>query len=333
MIYSSVIGRSSMPFQFFLGGRGIGKTYSALEDVAREGSPCTMWARRYAEEMAEICESGLFVNLQQNGKALDMHAEMAKKGTVGKIYRGDDPVGYCTGISNFAKKRGIDYPDVERIIVDEISPEEHRPFFRGEGKALFNMYESINRNREFDGRPPVQMICLSNCIKLSTPAFLQIPGFIEALQQMIARHEYRRTLKDQCCYIEIMDNKVFAQAKSQTALYRLLGTKSEITRSNINNEFVKDDFSVVRSRKSVNINEYVPLIKYLDLSIFRHKSSGEFYVSDEDSSAPLKLVESQRELLKRHFGIDFRCAVAARKIKFASYDLYILMCSILDYKL
>lgn len=333
MIYSSVIGRSTMPFQFYLGGRGIGKTFSCLEDVAKEGTPCTMWARRYAEEMEQICESGLFANLQKKGKALDMTSRMKKKSTVGEILRGDEVVGYCTGVSAFAKKRGIDYPQVQRIIVDEISPEEHRPYFRGEGKALFNMYESINRNREFDGEPPVQLICLSNCIKLSTPAFLQIPGFIASVQDMIAKREFRRTLKEQCCYIEIMDNKAFAEAKSKTALYRLLGENSEITRSNVRNEFVKDDFTVVRPRKSVSINEYIPIIKYMDISIYQHKSTGDYYVSGEDSSAPLKLVESQHDLLKRHFGIPFRCAIAARRIKFASYDLFILLCSLLDYKL
>lgn len=332
MIYSTVIGRSDMPFQLFLGGRGIGKTFSALEDVANNTEECTLWCRRYGDEMADVCEGGLFTALQAKGKALNMRAEMKKTAAIGYIYRDDEKVGYVTGISCFAKKRGVDYPDITRIIVDEISPEEHRPYFKGEGKALLNMYESINRNRELDGKNPVKLIMMSNCVKLDTPIFLTIPNLLKKIQTMISTGERRHTDRDMGLYIEIMENIELSEKKSKTALYKLLGTKSEITRSNVENSFVKDDLTVVRKRKNVNIQEYDPVMMYGDISIYEHKSNGAYYVSREESSAKLKFVESQKDLFRKTFAIEFRCAIARREIFFSDYDLYILIAQLMGYK-
>lgn len=331
MKYSTIVGRSNMPFQFFLGGRGIGKTYSALEEIANNKDMCAMWARRIGDEMAEVCDSGLFSGLQKNGKALNMSADYTASRGIGHIYRDDAAVGYTAGISLFAKKRGVDYPDITHIFVDELSPEEHRPYYKGEGRALMNMYESINRNRELDGAPPVYLICLSNCVRLDTPIFLTL-GIVPIIQRMIESGQQRCTIPERCLYIEIMENLEVSSAKSQTALYRLLGESSTITKANLKNQFVFDDLSIVKPRRGIKLGEYLPLIQYGDIAICIHKSNETYYCYEGECSAATRYEAQETQLFCRNFAFAFKIAAQSHDLYVDKYSTFIFLAQVLNYK-
>ncbi len=319
-----------MPFQFFLGGRGIGKSFSALQEIAENKDICAIWARRLDTEIDSVCAGDLFSSLKKKGKALDMTADYSKTKGIGRIYRDEEPVGYTTGVSTFSKIRGVDYPEITHMFIDELSPEEHRPYYKGEGRATFNMYETINRNRELEGEPPLIMIAMSNAVRLDTPVFLTL-GIVTVIQDMIRRGQKKYTSRERGLYIEIMENIEVSQAKSQTALYKLLGGDSTITKANLDNKFVFDDLSLVANKK-IPIDEYLPMYQYGDVAIYQHKSNSKYYCAIKRSTAPVVFDEQETQTFQRAFAFGFKMAVQSHTILFDDYSTFIRLAQVLNYK-
>ena len=65
-------------------------------------------------------------------------------------------------LSTFGNLRGVDFSDVDMIFFDEFVPQKNARPIKAEAEAFFNLYETVNRNRELDGRPPVRVLMLSN---------------------------------------------------------------------------------------------------------------------------------------------------------------------------
>ena len=71
-------------------------------------------------------------------------------------------VGYAAALSTFGKFRGADFSDVEVIIFHEFINTTPFNNIKNEANMLFNLIETVNRNRELDGDEPVKVILLSN---------------------------------------------------------------------------------------------------------------------------------------------------------------------------
>lgn len=326
-IYSTVIGRSEMPFQLFVGTRGVGKTYSALkemhtqETLVREPDARFIYMRRTEKDIQRMLsrkneDKNPFKKLNKN-EGWTIHAEFVSSESTGYIYKDkEDPTslyGYMLPLSVFGSMRSVDFSDVDIVIFDEFIPEKAL-MSNNLGEAFLHFYETVNRNRELEGKPPLTVILMGNAIALDNDILLAM-GVISTMSNMVAKGQKRLTNKERGFYIEIMENLDFQKRKGETALYKLTrGTSFE--KQALFNEFTVDDFRPV---KDVPLKEYNPLFMFGDFCVFEHKSNGELYIAKKKMSGVVHFEELDADVMYWRFAPKYRQAVLMRLVKYDDY--------------
>ena len=245
-------------FYVFLGGRGVGKTYSAL-DWARcdwqENDKGFVLLRRTDEERKLGALFNPFEQINADKGSMIVTSSLGSKVT--GFYKGmvteegvkadGAPIGYLLALSTIAGVRGLglNMDFVDKIIYDEFIAEQHVRNLKNEGEAILNAYETINRNREMLGRDPAKMIFLANSNSLANPLFITL-GIVREVERMLAQGKSGIIDKKRRLAIFFLDDAEFHAEKQRTALYELAG-RSDFSSMALNNEFSHDDFSNVRS--------------------------------------------------------------------------------------
>lgn len=257
-------------FNIIIGGRGIGKTYSAIdyiigsrqrfiymrntdvqikESATDFGNPFKKWALDHARDI-RICNEG--------------------KHAVVREYFDDEykTLGYAAALSTSGNLRGVDLSDVDYILFDEFI--EMQPPRFDQYETFIKFYETVNRNREILGADPVRVIMLSNAQKLNNGILAGL-GLIPVIESMIRTGQ--RSYRAPEIFLQLPKSEV-SEAKRNTALY-VAANKSSAAREALNNEFANDDFYGVGVRP---LAEYIPVCSFDDLFIYRHKSDGSYYI-------------------------------------------------------
>ena len=276
------------PFQYFIGGRGIGKTYSAQKECLglNTNYNCAgkfFWWRRTLAEWENFSASDPFKTIN-NDFNKNMGVQNISK-ILGGVYQREDvegkqqcvgsPIGYTAPMLNVGKMRSLDFSDVTDIFYDEFIPEEHFKAVRGEANAFFNAYETVNRNREFFGKPPVNVVCMSNSENIYNPIFAEL-GIIDDVEKMIAAGKQHKYYTDRAFSIHLLKSPAkFMYLKSKTALYKMtLGTNyAEMA---LNNTFVANDFSFVKHR---SVTGFVPWLAFGGIYLWSKKGTSELYAT------------------------------------------------------
>lgn len=189
------ITRQGMPFNLITGGRGTGKTFGALEYAIRHNIHF-MLMRRTLSQM-EMISNPDFSPFNALNREFAWHYTTVKNtkytGAVynsvpeddGKLTPAGAPIGYTCALSTIQNIRGFDGTDIDWLIYDEFIPERHAKPIRSEGEAFLNAYETINRNRELQGRPPLVVMALSNSNDLDNAIYrtLDLVGKAEKMQR------------------------------------------------------------------------------------------------------------------------------------------------------
>ena len=341
-IYSTVVGRSEMPFQLFVGTRGIGKTYSSLKEaytneiLQRPPDNKFIYMRRTEKDVQRMLSKknegkNPFKKLNKDF-GWDIDVDYVSTESTGYIYREkgnqDSLFGYIVPLSVFGSIRGVDFSDVDWTIFDEFIPERALTS-TNLGHAFLHFYESVNRNREFDefgepsGIPPMLVTMLGNAIALDNDILLAM-GIISEMANMISKQQVKRTLRTRGVYIEIMENLDFKKAKGETALYKLTqGTN--FYKQALNNEFTADDF---RPIDKVPLNEYKPLFRFGDFTVFEHKSKGELYIAKKKVTGVVTFEELDVDVMYWRFAPRYRQACLARLVKYDDYGTKLLFDSL-----
>ena len=178
-----------LPFNFVVGGRGTGKTYTALKTVKEDAIKFFFMRRTQAQaDLINKPEFSPFKALNSDEgwevitKAVSKYNAAFYNG-VENLPQGE-PIGYTGALSTMSNVRGFDAQEVKILIYDEFIPERHERPIKNEGSALLNAYETINRNRELKGHPPLQLLCLANANDLSNPIFLEL-GLVKKAEQIL----------------------------------------------------------------------------------------------------------------------------------------------------
>lgn len=312
---------------FFLGGRGIGKTYSAFSYAFNhdlkflyvrstdtqikvcltpdKGNPFKKWAAdhkraiyiRRSEDVSDIVE------------ALDAETE--------RVW------GYACALSTFENLRGVDFQDIDLIIYDEFIQIKTLNFdaFR----AFLNMYESVNRNRELEGREAVRVMFLANTQELMNPILF---GFdlVREIEQMKLTGQKKFSRGD--IYVELCDSEVSA-AKEQSVLYRNLKPDDAYLEEAIKNNFSRNDFSGIKKPK--NLKEWKPLCMIDEVTIYRHKSRQEFYCTQSINNKVNRFnSKNQRGLFFRSYGGQMQLAYGFGTLFCDSFMTRAFMLSVLN---
>lgn len=260
-----------MTFNFIFGGRGIGKTYSTLKYLI-VNKIRFIYLRTYQTEvdLSTTPETNPFKRIN-----IDMecayHFNKISKDVTG-IYDTDNMLcGYAVALSTFAKVRGVDFSDIEFILYEEFNT-SIRPL-KAQGELFCNMYETVCRNRELIGENPVKVVCLGNAVSIGNP-IMSTFNLVSDCEMMLKCGIETKVDGDRGIAVQIVSNSSVSEAKKETSLYKAI-KGSDYYNHSVENTFINDSFFNV---KKLNINEYKPLVKYDDITIWSHKTQYRYYV-------------------------------------------------------
>lgn len=297
-------------FNFFLGGRGIGKTYSAFS-YAFDSDLSFLYVRS-TETQIKTCLSpdrgnpfkkwaydhkrSIFI---RSGEDINDIVEIAGKDDDGEAI--EKMWGYAVSLSTFENLRGADFQQLDLIIYDEFI--QIKTLAYDSFRAFLNMYESVNRNRELEGRMPVRVLFLANTQELRNPI---LEGFdvVNEIEKMKLSGQKRLSRSD--IYVELCESEVSAE-KEKSVLYRNLKPGDAYLDEAIRNEFSRNDFSGIRKPK--NLREYKPICMIDDVTVMKHKSRLSFYCAKSYCNKVNRFnSKNQRGLFFRSYGGQLQLA-------------------------
>lgn len=276
------------PFIICLGGRGTGKTYGALLDVAAGRYGKIVYVRRNDTQLsaAKLPELNPFKRVNADTGSDLIFSSMGKN--VAGIYHGEikdgvlspsgAPVGIGVPLSVFSNIRGVDGMDYQTIIFDEFIKESHERPIKNEGDAFLNMVETLNRNRELPplNQRPMKCLLLANSNDLRSP-ILDALGVVDVIDSMIRRGQEHKTVRDGVLSIYLYQNSPVSAAKAKSALYRVANSR-DFSEMALENRFSEANYERVESRP---LREYQPLVSIGDVTVYvSNADSDQYYVVD-----------------------------------------------------
>lgn len=303
-------------FLVIIGGRGIGKTYSALQWLQEK--PGGIYLRNQADEL-DLCTSFAGNPFKKLNKDMGWNYEFVRKG--GITTYGDfsdeeksNAYGYGFALARTGKLKGFDLSDCTRMVYDEFIPDPDLILRFDEGDALMRFYETVNRNREILGEKALQTVMLSNATQINS-SVLRSLNIDDVVEWMVRTGQKRFTEPARGIRIVLPECKELVLAKGNTALYRAAGKESKFSRNALNNEFTSMSLQNVVKRKII---EYKPLCSYEDMYIYKHKSRTEYYVTNIYSDVESYSELDTKELFLRRW-YPYRDMMLNGTFKFSSY--------------
>lgn len=279
------------PFTFIVGGRGTGKTFGA-QKYCIENDLLYMLMRR-TQSQTDLISKAEFspVNPVVEYLGLVPQVESASKYNSMIFYKRTPEAeekhlcGYTSALSTFSNLRGFDGSNIKILIYDEFIPERHERPIKNEEDAFFNVYETINRNRELQGKDALKVLCLSNSNSLASPIFNAL-NLTKTLERMQDKGQSEYINRDMGIAIFLLYNSPVSSLKSNTALYRAT-RNTDFYKMSLGNEFAYDDMEDV---KSISLNSGWKLTIRLG-DMFFYLKNGLWYISRHGAGKPLREYE------------------------------------------
>ena len=296
---------------FFIGGRGIGKTFSTLSYLY-EHQPF-LYARNTEVQLDECCcDFGNPFKKWNKVQGKDLHMKKEKKHALILEGSGEDEhvVGYGGCLSALGALRGCDLSDVRMGVLDEFI--EKRTLTFNQGAYYDDFYETVNRNRELEGEEKFIMIMLSNAQFLNN-SLLGRKNLIPAIEGMMKNDQKIWSRGD--CFVCLPDSEVSA-LKAQTEFYKnMKGSKTY--EEAINNKFANDSFYAIAKRP---LREYVGVCMIDDIYIYKHKSNGKYYAcSVQCLNIPTFTSKDNFALFYRSYGQKFDIMAATGDLECSDF--------------
>lgn len=323
------IWNNRIPFWFITGARGIGKTYGMFKYVI-ENDHKIIYLRRSAKQVDFISKIDRCA-CRPVLKDLDLLERFnIASNEESTAYMIDDRV-FCDvmSLTTVANLRSFDGSEVEAIIFDEFIPEvTEKKIIKDEYEALMNLYETINRNRELDGIPPVKLICMANSNNGANDIFTGAQ-LVRTYTRMQKLHKETYINPQRGFAILRYDMSPISQKKSKTALYKFTaGTRFQ--EMAIENK-AADITEFVSTR--VNIREFYPVVRVGNLTVYKHKSNELWYVTEFHMGKCKTLTADSKGLLKfRNDYFILKSYYVNKKIVFGEYDHEVLFKKYIDFK-
>lgn len=333
---AGAIRSGALPFTWIWGGRGIGKTFGFLKSV-RYDDPAPFILLRRTQTMIDLMSNPMFSPFLAIDKFVGRYTAVqplnkyitafydGEKNEDGKIVPVGAPVGYAAALSTIHNIRGFS-SDAEYLIYDEFIPERHERPIREEYAAFQNAVETLNRNRELEGRRSLISIALTNANHLANPYFTGM-GVVKIVDRMMAERREVYRIPDRGILLINIVNSPISERKSSTSLYKMSGAGT-FSAMALGNEFSGESRGKIRS---VNLRECQPVAAVADgaasyLVIYRVKTGG-YYVTNHLSGTPPVYGSDDADLQrfrKRYFIVWDRYLSSGGKIWFSDYECEVL---------
>lgn len=301
-----------------VGARGVGKSYGCFKWLI-EHDLKFLYVRRLKSQLEE-CKKDAGNPFKKLNTDLGVDIiPFTSGGTV--IFKHDNKDGKiaCLGLalSVVANIRGIDFSDYDYIVFDEfIAIDGERPI-KNEFQSFLNFYETVNRNRELEGRKAVKCIMLGNANKISNPYFTGWHCMRRVLNmirggQMVWRSEDRTRM-----IILLLDSPI-SQRKQETVLYR--NSNADFVKMALDNAFRTDETKI----KSEPLKEFTHIVSVGEIGIYKHKTERRYYVSATTSlpyydpfGIGLKMFQQDYYLFRGYYMIN-------KNITFESFEIELI---------
>lgn len=327
-----IITGAKTPFIFMTGGRGTGKTYGALRcSIINKMRMLYLRRTQVQTDLIKRAEMSPFKAVNDKEGFCVYPFKLTKYNSLiaegfydddGKLKRkNDDIIGYTAALSTFASLRGVDFSDVDIIIYDEFIPESTAGTIKGEYEALMNLYETVNRNRELEGKNPTILLCMSNSTKAANPIYMGAK---------LTTRVYRMREKGVPDYVDTVRGVTLyafpetdiGTKKRGTALYKFAG-KNYVEHA-IENRFTHDNPTNTVSR---NLKEYKALFQIGELTVYKHKSLSRLYVTTHRSGSCEKFEPVGNDVLvfKTKYARMIYVYMSSDLIDYEKYEYEILL--------
>ena len=204
----------------------------------------------------------------------------AHKNFAGIYGKTGEMIGQMVALSTVSNIRGFDASEIELTIYDEFIPEAHKAPIKNEHLAFLNYYETVNRNRELLGRPPLKMRSYSNANDIVNPLIVGL-GLVTKLDRMRKKKDQIYIDRERGFVLIDLYSSPISKQKQDTALYKFAG-EGEFA-----NMAIKNDFnSPLSDPVSRPLKEYISIVSVGEICVYKHKSSQRFYVSSKISGSP-----------------------------------------------
>lgn len=264
-----------------VGSRATGKTYGLLKYMIEQERKFIL-LRRLQSQIQVISggkESNPFNKLNSD---MGWNITPVKKSGQVCFYETEEkdgkemPVGACLGyamaLSTVATIRGGDWSNVDAIVFDECIPMSGERPIKDEFILFLHFVETVNRNRELEGKQPLKVFMLGNANQLNNPYYAGW-GFMKTALKMIHGKQMVYRAKEGNRIMVLLLNSPISERKKDTSLYRNAG--ADFIQNAIDNAFFTDATNV----KSENLKGASYVVSVGDLGIYRLKN-GFYYVSE-----------------------------------------------------
>jgi len=281
--------KNKINFIVIIGKRQIGKTYNVLKFLLDDDRRFIFLRRTRTElEMLEAGANSPFEKFSDYN--IDFKAESAYSAKIERIEyvkptEGDEVeelkeertrIGMGAALSTIGNIRGFNGDEYTDGVFDEFIPEEHLYKVRGEGRAFLSAHDTINGNRELEGRPCFRWWMLANANDISSP-ILESLNLTKVVEKMIMKGEEVHVNNERGFMVIMPDSKVVVEKRSRTGLYRMIGLDNDYSKMALGNEFAFNDNTNVRIQQLIEFN---PLCTIGRITIHLHKSDKRLYVTE-----------------------------------------------------
>lgn len=259
------------PSNFFIGARGIGKTYSAFSYVIEKNEPF-IYMRNTMVQLDECCSAfGNPFKKWSRDHGRDIYMKKEKNHAVILENKGEEVVqlGYGGALSAVKALRGVDLSDVKRGVFDEFI--EKRTLDFNQYSAYDDFYETVNHNRDLLGEDPFYMIMLSNAQMLSNPILVG-KKLVTGIEGLIKTGQ--RCFSTESCFVCLPVSEV-SDLKKQSAFYKGM-ENTKTYQEAIENKFANDSFYGIKKRP---LKEYTPMCMIDNIYLYKHKSASKVYAT------------------------------------------------------
>lgn len=310
-----------------VGARGVGKTYGVMRKLIEEQKKF-IYLRRLKSQLDQCgkLEGNPFKKLNED---MDRNIKPYSSGGIITFRDGDknsNIISVGVALSVVANIRGIDFSDIDYIVFDEfISSDGERPI-RNEFSAFLNFYETVNRNRELEGKKPVKCIMLGNANTLINPYFSAWHFMKTAVKMIVGNQMVWRSADNSRMVILLLASPI-SKRKANTALYK--NANSDFIQMALDNAFRTDETNI----RSEPLTEYIHMVSIGEIGIYKHKSERKYYVSSTQANTPyydsfgigLRMFQQDYYMLRVHY-------MVSKNVWFESFELEVIFREIFGLK-
>lgn len=279
------------PFVFVIGGRGTGKTYGCIKELFIRDEKF-VFMRRTQTQLDTITQTELSpfspvardLEIPFEIKSINKHFSGVFCGNSAKMS------GIMCALSTISNLRGFDASEMNIGLFDEFIAEPHEKPIKNEGLAFLNAYETINRNRELQGRKPFKMICLANSFNISNPIFEEL-GLINEIDRLRRKGKSVILNAERGLAVFMLNNSPISDAKRHTALYRLTENRGEFSDMALSNDFSFNEFDGLGSYQ---LQQLQPVCMVNGICIYSVKGTDCFYITRHKTGAITDLGNGER---------------------------------------